>query len=422
MTRWFPFLRLNLFQKLRLQFIAIATGAVSIILISVFGVMAVIVNNQSNHQIERILSILSDNKGQFPNLNDASRVLGQYITEETIERYAYFSAIVDEDGQISSVDASHLTNTDSQTVERYSQRIVKASKEEGQIILSGLPYAYRITPNANQKGASLLVAFDISTFASTSYHLLDTAVWFGFICLFFFMVVIIVLSGRVIRPFIRNYEQQRRFITNAGHELKTPLAIIAANNELVELMSGESEWTKSTKDQVERLTGLINSLVMQARLEEQSELVLKTLDFSRIAQDAAEDFKGPVIRDGKQFIMDIQEGIFVKAEEKSLFELVTLLVDNANKYCDEGGVVSVTLSQPKRSRRCRLIVSNTYVNGRGVDYSRFFERFYREDSSHNSATSGYGIGLSIAESLVKLFRGRIKVTYKDDTIHFIVFL
>ena len=115
---------------------------------------------------------------------------------------------------------------------------------------------------------------------------------FGFYL--FFVIIVSALSGIVIRPFIRNYEKQRRFITNAGHELKTPLAIISANTELQELMTGENEWTKSTNDQVARLTTLINSLVALSRLEEQPDIVLQDVDFSYITEDAAEDFKGPV--------------------------------------------------------------------------------------------------------------------------------
>lgn len=184
-------------------------------------------------------------------------------------------------------------------------------------------------------------------------------------------------------------------------------------------MNGESEWTKSTNDQIQRMTGLINGLVAMARLEEQPEVVLTDLNFSEIAEDAAEDFKGPVIKDGKNFVMDIQPNIHVKAEEKSLFELVMLLVDNANKYCDPGGTVSVVLSKGRLSK-AKLEISNTYAEGKDIDYSKFFERFYREDESHNNQKSGYGIGLSMARTMVKLFKGNISVNYKDDTITFVV--
>ena len=156
-------------------------------------------------------------------------------------------------------------------------------------------------------------------------------------------------------------------------------------------MTGENEWTKSTNDQVARLTTLINSLVALSRLEEQPDIVLQDVDFSYITEDAAEDFKGPVVRDGKSFVMDITPDIHVKAEEKSLFELVTLLVDNANKYCDPEGTVTVRLHQIGRTRkRARLEVSNTYKDGKDVDYSKFFERFYRIEESHNNQrTQGF---------------------------------
>lgn len=139
------------------------------------------------------------------------------------------------------------------------------------------------------------------------------------------------------------------------------LGSVRLDQEEQELVAGNairlsSRETKSTNDQVTRLTNLINSLVALSRLEEQPDIVLQDVDFSYITEDAAEDFKGPVVRDGKSFVMDITPDIHVKAEEKSLFELVTLLVDNANKYCDSEGTVTVRLRQVGRTRkRARLL-------------------------------------------------------------------
>ncbi|HES2899297.1 TPA: sensor histidine kinase, partial [Streptococcus pyogenes] len=135
------------------------------------------------------------------------------------------------------------------------------------------------------------------------------------------------------------------------------------------------------------------------------------------------DFKSLVLKDGKRFDLTIQPNIMIKAEEKSLFELVTILVDNANKYCDPKGLVKVSLTTiGRRRKRAKLEVSNTYLEGKSIDYSRFFERFYREDESHNSKEKGYGIGLSMAESMVKLFKGTITVNYKNDAIVFTVMI
>lgn len=268
---------------------------------------------------------------------------------------------------------------------------------------------------------------DTTSYYNSSQALFNLSILFSlfaFIFFIFFVIIVSSLSGIVIRPFIRNYEKQRRFIINAGHELKTPLAIISANMELQELMTGENEWTKSTNEQVARLTNLINSLVALSRLEEQPDIVLQGMNFSYITEDAAEDFKGPVVRDGKSFVMDITPDIHVKAEEKSLFELVTLLVENANKYCDPEGTVTVRLHQIGRTcKRAHLEVSSTYKEGKEVDYGKFFERFYRIDESYNNKEhSGFGIGLSMAQSMVKLFKGRIFASYKNDTITFTVIL
>ncbi|HGC8554928.1 TPA: ABC transporter transmembrane domain-containing protein [Streptococcus agalactiae] len=196
----------------------------------------------------------------------------------------------------------------------------------------------------------------------------------------------------------------------------------AKPGETIAFIGSTGSGKSSLVNLIPRLTGLINGMVSLARFEEQPDISMVDLDFSHITKDAAEDFKGPIIKDGKDFIMSIQPGIHVKAEEKSLFELVTLLVDNANKYCDPMGTVTVKLSRSSRLRRAKLEVSNTYKNGKDIDYSKFFERFYREDESHNNKKSGYGIGLSIVTSLVHLFKGSIDVNYKHDTITFVIYI
>lgn len=162
----------------------------------------------------------------------------------------------------------------------------------------------------------MVVFLDTTSYYNSSQALFNLSILLSLFAFIFFVIIVSALSGIVIRPFIRNYEKQRRFITNAGHALKTPLAIISANTELQELMTGENEWLKSTNDQVARLTNLINSLVALSRLEEQPDIVLQDVDFSYITEDAAEDFKGPVVRDGKSFVMDITPDIHVKSEEK----------------------------------------------------------------------------------------------------------
>lgn len=409
-----------MFRKLRIRFIAIASLAILIVLFSVVGVLNSARHIQTVNEINKILTLISDNGGTFPSVSKATSELGNTVSVDTLFQYRYFSAVIDEDGNITSLNSSNISDLTDDQVESYLTKINKSGDTSGDFRYNNHTYSYLVTDESDD--STLIVVLDSTNQVEENMTLVHLSLWMSGVSFAFFVLMVSIFSGRVIEPFIRNYERQRRFITNAGHELKTPLAIISANNELVEMMNGESEWTKSTNDQVERMTGLINSLVAMARLEEQPEVVLTDLNFSAIAEDAAEDFKGPVIKDGKQFVMEIQPDIHVKAEEKSLFELVTLLVDNANKYCDAGGTVSVKLSKANRLSKARLEISNTYAEGKNVDYSKFFERFYREDESHNNKKSGYGIGLSMAQTMVKLFKGSISVSYSGDTITFLVSL
>lgn len=409
-------------RKLRIRFIGIASVAILIVLFSVVGVLNSARYLQTRNEINRILSILTDNNGKFPSLSETSKELGSRTSMDSIFQYRYFSVTVNASDEVTLVNTDNISDLTDEQVTDYAQAIKASEDESGEFYYQNHIYIYQVSQKGNQ---TLIVALDATNQLRDNETLVTLSLWMSGVSFVFFLTIVTILSGKVIEPFVRNYEKQRRFITNAGHELKTPLAIISANNELVELMNGESEWTKSTSDQVKRLTDLINGLVSLARLEEQEhvELVLSDLDFSAIAEDAAEDFKGPVIRDGKKFIMEIQPDIHVKSEEKSLFELVTILVDNANKYCDPEGTVTVRLDSVGRTRkRARLAISNTYREGKNVDYSKFFERFYREDESHNSKKSGFGIGLSMAESMVKLFKGSISASYKDDMITFTVIL
>lgn len=408
-----------MFNRIRIRFIMIASIAIFIILSSIVGIINTARCYQSQQEINRILHLISSNKGKLPDTTESSKRLGTKLSEDSLSQFRYYSVIFNANGHLLSSNTANISALDREEAQYFARLFAKSGEEKGSYRHQDSVYSYLITQLPNEE--KLVVILDTTFYFRSVGDLLAVSMMLAFGGFIFFVVLVSLFSGMVIKPFVQNYEKQRRFITNAGHELKTPLAIISANNELVELMTGESEWTKSTSDQVKRLTGLINQMITLARLEEQPDVVLHMVDFSAIAQDAAEDFKSLVLKDGKRFDLTIQPNIMIKAEEKSLFELVTILVDNANKYCDPKGLVKVSLTTiGRRRKRAKLEVSNTYLEGKSIDYSRFFERFYREDESHNSKEKGYGIGLSMAESMVKLFKGTITVNYKKDAIVFTV--
>ncbi|MGV3011208.1 sensor histidine kinase [Streptococcus thoraltensis] len=411
-----------MFKRLRIRFILVASLAISILMATILGITTSVRYFQTQGEISAVLEVLSENKGSFPSLDETKKKLGQPTNKDTLSKYRFLSARIASDGTVYDINTSNISELSPEEAISYAESLAKSGHETGHFSDGLRYYAYQV--NQLKSEETFVVLLDATGILAEYQALLKISIWLGLGGIIFFTVIISVLSKKVIEPYVRNYEKQKRFITNAGHELKTPLAIISANNELVELMNGESEWTQSTTVQVRRLTDLINQMVTLARLEEQEDVVLRDLDFSAIAKDAAEDFKGLVMKDGKTFRMDIAPDIHVKAEEKSLFELVTILVDNANKYCDPGGEVRVSLkSIGTVSKKAKLSISNTYKEGKNIDYSRFFERFYREDESHNNERkSGYGIGLSMAESMVNLFHGKIAAHYKNDDITFTVIL
>lgn len=410
---------MKMLTKIRLQFILIASAAVMGILLVFVGMFNSFEYVQNNRDISIILDILAQNKGNLPKDDALKEALQDVrLSVNQVQQINYFSYSIDSKEAITSSNLEHIRDFDSSDLLELAE-LVDYEQEEGWIKVGEVSYAYRIQKQSNQ--ALFLVVLDTSTFVHHRTDLFSASIKLSIYSLILFVLVVFIFSGRAIKPYVENAEKQKRFIANAGHELKTPLAIIAANTEMQELLEGETEWSKSTKDQVHRMTELINRMVTLAKMEEQPDLVLSTVDFSRVAKDAAEDFKAALMKEGKEFEINIQPGIQIKAEEKSLFELVTILVDNACKYCDPEGKVVVRLNQTPL-RQARLEVSNTYVEGKEVDYSRFFNRFYREEESHNSRISGFGIGLSMAEGIVKVFKGKISAHYKGDTITFRVLL
>ena len=411
-----------MFRKLKIRFILLASAAIVCILLTMIAVLNSVRFLQTNGEIQAVLNILSANNGDFPSVEETAESLqNDRITIDTIYQYRYFSVVYKEDKTLYSTNLDHLSNLSKEQALSYANKVIKNSRSSGVFKVGSQFYSYQITQDSKTK-RYLLVVLDSTNYLESRNDFFWLSIQLCFYSFIFFVLVVSGFSNFAIRPYIKNYENQKRFITNAGHELKTPLAIISANTELQELMTGENEWTESTKDQVKRLSNLINQMVVLARLEEQPDVTLVDVNFSEVVKKVAGNFKSVIEKAGKKYEIKLQEDIHVKATEDELYELVSILIDNACKYCDEDGQIFVTLTKAKRGKRARLTVANSYADGKNVDYSRFFDRFYREDESHNQKQPGYGIGLSMAESLVRIFKGRIWLSDKKGLIGFTVLL
>ena len=214
----------------------------------------------------------------------------------------------------------------------------------------------------------------------------------GFLAVF---MLVLFWSKKIFKPVAESYAKQKRFITDASHEIKTPLTIIDANTEVIEMVNGESEWTKNTRDQVKRLTALTNQMVALSRLYE-------VIDhFSSLSE----------VR-GKKISADIEDGIKYVGDENSIRQLISILVDNAMKYAVESADISISLKRD--GRKVKFVLKNLTDGMEEGSQDILFERFYRPDSSRNSETGGSGIGLSLAKSIVESHKGRITARCDGD--------
>ena len=312
-------------KRFRRKFIAVAVLSLSIILFASFGGIVLATQFRTDREITSVLRLLAQNKGQL-NQKAARKTLGPDSNKDSLFKYRYFALSLSNKGKLKLVDNTHISTISASDISSNSASIKKAIKNttsEGSIMINSNPYRFILVKS---KGSNQTIAIFLDTTPITaSYkHLFRVAIFLGISGLIFFTLILLLLSNQAIKPIVEAYEKQRRFITNAGHELKTPLAIISANTEMEEMIGKSDEWTESTKEQVERLTMLINQLISLARMSEKDELVLERVDFSDSVKRAANSFKSLIQKDGKNYNIEIEPGLFVNGEKQSLYEFCLL--------------------------------------------------------------------------------------------------
>jgi signal transduction histidine kinase len=225
-------------------------------------------------------------------------------------------------------------------------------------------------------------------------------------------ILVLLFSKKAIQPIAQNIEIQKRFITDAGHELKTPLTSISTSLDVIEIDKGEDEWTQNIRSQVNRMTGLVGELVALSKLDEVKPVPAKeTFDLSGAAWEIIEVHMPQAKARGKEIMTDIQNGVTLFGEKASIQQMLSVLIDNAIKYSDDNGSIVVTINKVKN--KTRIEVFNTCNYSTAPDCSRLFDRFYRPDESRNTSTGGNGIGLAIAKAVVEAHGGKISAKCPD---------
>ena len=238
----------------------------------------------------------------------------------------------------------------------------------------------------------------------------------GVACLLGMYLFVRRLSSRAIEPIAESMEKQRQFITDAGHELKTPLAIILSNTEAMELYQGESKWSRNIREQVGRLDGLTKNLLMLSRMEEYSENVVReSLELGELAQKMAEPFREPLALRGITLRTELTEKIQISAVREQIERLLSVLLENALKYASDNGEVIVSLQRKNEGRKAKAVlrVENTCTELPAVAPQALFERFRRGDEARTRKKGGYGIGLAVAKACAEANGGSIRAIYEE---------
>lgn len=405
-------------KKLQRKFIMITMLSLLAVITLLVGTINIVNIYTTNKTADNLLMVLSENDGQFPDenrphMNERNiRKPEQFMSPETRFETRYFSVEVDEDGSITEIDTGHIAAISSDEAKTYAEQVIKNNKRTGFCD----SYKYLVSIDEDETTIVFLdCTKDINTI--TSFLWVSCLVAVASLLLVFLLVSI--LSSRAVRPVIKNIEKQKQFITDAGHEIKTPLSIINANTDVIEMENGVSEWTKSTKNQITRLSGLVANMLTLSKIDEGGEsLVFMDISLSDEVASALEPFL--LIAEQRQIYFDINisPGIHIHADANSINELVSILTDNALKYVSEDGKINLTLLTSGKSKI--FSISNTCDEPAEKDLSRLFDRFYRSDASRSRQSGGYGIGLSVAQAIVQAHNGKISAEYMNGKMTFTV--
>ena len=407
-------------KKLRKKFIGIAMLSFFLAMAFIGGLINVTNFIVTQAEINWTLDRIVENGGELENgaadrnMPRASSVVD--IFSPAYQRSSFYLLRYDDADVETSFFASRGNPFSEDVITQTASEIKAQDKNRGRY----QQYYYQITKDEN--GGTALVMLDCGTVLYSRLRLAYASVGIGVIGLLITLALVIGLSKKAVAPEIENSRKQEQFLTNASHELKTPLAVIRSNTEMQEIVGGESEWTQSTIRQVDRMNSLIQNLVMITKSRElESGYEMTKINVSEAVAETARDFVGRAETEGKRLRQKIAQGVELTADGSKIRQLTMLLLDNAVKYCDENGTVEVVLETAAKwnKKGVRLTVSNDYAAGENVDYTRFFDRFYREDKSHNIDTGGYGIGLSIAESICTQHKGSIRAQWHNGKISFI---
>lgn len=327
------------------------------------------------------------------------------ISEETPYQTRYFTVRYDASGTIYATSVGHISAVDAAQARTYAAKVYDTAPGTGFIDV----YRYRTVKSGDRV---LCIFIDAEKELSTYRGSLMTSIAISAAGLFSVFLLLCFFSKLILRPVEESYRKQKQFLTDAGHELKTPLTIIDANTEVLEMEIGSSKWLDSTRNQVMRLTNMVKQFTALAKMDEAQGFLQKArFSLSQVLNETVDLFIPVATSTHRTLQVSCAEDLYYVGDEEQFRQLFCLLLDNAIKYSTPDSIIELTLCKHGK-HLCFTIFNECEGIAKGTQ-DILFERFYRSDSSRNSSTGGSGIGLSIAHSIVKNHKGSIHAESTD---------
>lgn len=407
-------------KKLRWKFIAVAMISIIVVLMAIIGTITLINYNKTVDNIDKVLTVLVDNNGKFDDLdfgddnlentdgNNSKDNLNHQkdhgeFTKETLYWTRFFSVKFTNSNPDPAVDTSMIASVSKEEAIDMAKETIDSNSMIG---FYGA-YRYKVKIADDFK---LVVFVDCTKEMRSIRYFVFTGTWISLVGIIAVFIIVFIFSKIVFNPVKRTYDKQKRFVTNAAHELKTPLTIISANNELIDAQYNSLDETQAIDKQVKKLTIMINNLTLLSKLDEEDKNVdlKEKVDLTKLSNDLIEPFKVIFESRNIKFNFFVDDNCYIKGNTNLISQLLSLLIDNANKYA----LTYINFEVRIVGKGVELKTSND-ADIDEKNPNLLLERFYRNDKARGKI-EGSGIGLSVVNEIVKLHKGTIKLNASNN--------
>lgn len=397
-----------MFKSLRRKFVATSVASVAVVIILMASTLNFINYYKMGQRVDDSLYEASKSSALVTIFSDGEEdmIVTKNTASKTPNNNGFSIAKIDENKNVirSYRDDVLIKGKDD------LQKLVTDAVNESST--SGYVGTYRYLKVNNDAG-NLVLLLNTQRDLDSFHAFMRNSIIVSSIVILSVFILLVLISKKVIAPIQQSYQKQKQFITDASHELKTPLAIIRSNTDVLELENGDSKWTKNIQNQVDRLTSLVNSLVVFSRMEEKDTAEKVKFNLSESLHARIDDFEELASFQKKHIIADIDNNIYYRGEQQAIVQLMDILLENAIKYATKETNINVTL---KKNKKYAIMKISNKANVKKGDLRKVFDRFYRLDESRNSTIKGYGIGLSMAKLIVEKHKEVIKAYAPEDGI------